>query len=116
MENTVRCETMGDEFTDRFAGARRRVLLLYFIFAVGGVGGFLDVYYLSHAAAPGAIATYAFALFFGVTFVTLPILSYLLTRYLRRNPIAAACPICRKALWWNTIVCLSTALLRRCPH
>jgi hypothetical protein len=107
---------MEDKFAQGFAGARQRVLLLYFIFAVGGLGGAADCYYLSHVGAPGAIATYGFAVFFGIIFVTFPVLSYVLTQYLKRNPNAALCPICKKELWWNTIVCFQTAVIRRCPN
>src|SRR5436305_9483285 len=100
---------------DEFAGARRRVLLLYFIFGVGGVGGATDCYYLSHAAAPEAIATYGFAVFFGIVFLSFPVLSYVLTQYLKRNPNAALCPRCQKALWWNTLICFQTSVTKRCP-
>jgi hypothetical protein len=107
---------MGDEFARAFAGARRRVLLLYFILSVGGLGGAADGYYLSHVAAPGAIATYGFAFFFGISLTSFPVLSYVLTQYLKRNPHVAHCPQCQKALWWNTIVCVQTAITKRCPN
>ena len=75
-----------------------------------------DCHYLERARPPGIVPTYCFAVLFAVILGTYPVMSYVLTRCLRRWPDVIWCPFCRRPLWDNTIVATNTALLQRCPR
>lgn len=107
---------MTEEYARNVRRVRFRVLLCTFIFFVAGLALFASVYYLERAGSPGFLQTYGFAVLFGVIMGTLPVMSYLMTRALRRSPEVARCVHCGHSMWDNTFVAIQTALLNRCPR
>jgi hypothetical protein len=106
---------MDETFAASFQRVRRRVLLFNLGVLSAGLAGLADIYHLSTASRPNDIAVYGFACLFAIVFGTYPVMSYVLTRCIRRWNVGT-CPQCHQPIWDNTIVATETAISQRCPR